>query len=304
MLKQGLAVLLLAAALGAQTAEFERAYAEAERLRQEGAAPASVRAAYARAVRCFLQIEDRDERDARRAAGAFSALQAGQHDLAVALFEEAAAAGQRDATLCGWHLQALLAAGRDEHALRLGQAEQARFPSAVRDVLGTAASVLAAADQLLRRGETELALWAFRLQAEARPDDAPALANLALALRHAGREADSEAIYRTALAMSPQDGLLWNDFGLFLLGTGRRDEAVRAFQQSVACETDPAESAAIVNLAQLDLGFRHRGEEIRPEQALAMLLRARPDAAGGLGRRLLLDRLCRQRPADKPSRGE
>ncbi len=297
------AVLLCVTSLPAQYEEFTASYADAERRRQAGEDAGSVASAYAQAVRHYLQIADPEVRRAQRPAGAFSALQAGQHALAAELFAEIAAAGEQDAALFGWRLQALLGAGKDEDALLLGFEQRGEYPDAVLQALGRSSAALPAADRLLRRGRTEPALWLFRLQAQAYPEDPVALANLALALRNVGAEEDSEALYRTALALAPQDGLLWNDFGLFLLGTGRRDEAVAAFRRSVACEEDPAASAAIVNLASLGLGIPHGGRDLPPAESLALLLRGRPDAAGGWGRRLLLQRLLAgadpsPRPAD------
>jgi tetratricopeptide (TPR) repeat protein len=288
-------MLWLAAAADAQVDEFERSYAEAERLRAAASATAAeLRNAYAHALGAFLRIPP-EQYGGWLAAGAFTALQAGHPDYAAEWFDQLAAAAPTDDAVFGWHFAALLGAGRADAALRLARARGDGSADPVRGaLLASGRRVLQVADELLRLGDGELALWAFRAMAAAAPEDAAALGNVALALRHLGREAEAEAMYRTALAMAPADALLWNDFGLFLKGTGRRDEAIAALLRSVAAEPDPALGPAIGNLAQLGVGIRHEGRAHTAVEALALVLAARPDAAGKLSRRVQLDLLLKR----------
>jgi tetratricopeptide (TPR) repeat protein len=287
-MKVALAALALLAAVRAQDG-FAARYAAAQELRERGADPAAVRAAYRDALRAFeSEAPAGAERRAALPGAAFSACQAGEYEAAWTLFAESRELGNRDAFHAEWGIWALARDGRGADALRLAWREREAFPQEVaRAVAANAAVVLPAADRRLRAGETELGAFAFRLLAAAAETPAT-LANLALALRHAGDVGAAEAAYRRALALAPNDSLLWNDLGLLLKGAGRTGEALAALRRSVAVDPEPAGCAALLNLAVLGAGADRPGFDT-PALALARRLEQHPDAGAGFARRLALD---------------
>ena len=287
-----LAALVLALGAGAQVSFAER-YAAAEQLRAAaGADPAAVRRAYRDALQAFAQEAPAGAAlKATLPSAAFSEFQAGEAEAAAELFAESRAAGNRDAFHAEWGIWSLAQSGRGADAIRLAFAERETFAAEVaRALAGNFAVVLPAADRRLRAGEPELGLFVFRAISSHGGDDPLALANLALALRHAGDLAAAEATYRRALAAAPNDSQIWNDLGLLQKGAGRRDDAIATLRRSVAVDPEPAGCAALMNLALLGVGAERAGFET-PSLALARRLELHPDAGGGFGRRLALDAL-------------
>jgi tetratricopeptide (TPR) repeat protein len=87
-----------------------------------------------------------------------------------------------------------------------------------------------------------------------RPDDVVALSNLAVEFKFSGRYADSETVYRKALAASPRDPQVLNDLGLAYLGAGRAADARRTFLEGV-----DAAPGSLDNLENLGWLSRHEG---------------------------------------------
>jgi Flp pilus assembly protein TadD len=121
------------------------------------------------------------------------------------------------------------------------------------------------AGMLARNLKFDAAIELFEELRRIDPRNYDASANRALALRQAGRVAESETAYREALAMFPGDRVLTNDLGLLLLGVGRREEARAMLEEAEKLGSlDAAE-----NLAVLDL---QRGEARSAEARLEHVL--------------------------------
>jgi Tfp pilus assembly protein PilF len=95
---------------------------------------------------------------------------------------------------------------------------------------------------------------------------------LGSALDHLGRFAQSEAHYREALKLSPNDPKVWNDAGYSCYIQGRWDDAIRDFK--MAEKLDPGNPRVQTNLG---LVFAATG---KTDEALAALTRAGGEAAG------------------------
>ncbi|MEM7199311.1 MAG: hypothetical protein AAF628_03535 [Planctomycetota bacterium] len=263
--------------------DFRSAYVAAEQLRLDGAAAAAVSDAYARALDAFLAIAPgADEYNAWLPSGAFTAYCAGAFERAAALFEESMQRGNDDAFHAEHLLRALLAAGRAEPALRAAELLHPRHAAAVLRVVREPGALqqldaMRQADAWLRDGDTERALWVFRLVAQATAEQPIAVGNLALALRHVGQVAESADLYRQALEAAPNDVILRNDYGLLRKGLGALAAARGILAQSRASETEPGRGPATTNLAVLAL----RGEGAIPEARaqVSAALALRPDAA-------------------------
>ncbi len=202
-----------------------------------------------------------------------------------------AGADEVNASVAG-RLRGLIAAVDAEAALRAGQYLYSGFPKGVEESFADERAayglLLPAADQVMRRGEIGLGLWGFRVIGAAQQRHPLALANLALALRHAGMEGRAEETYREALRASPRDHTTWNDYGLLLKGLGHADRAREALEHSMSLQGDPPTGSAVTNLAVLEVMTERK---LFPEAiaALSRLLARRPSAA--LARRTLLDLL-------------
>lgn len=293
---------------GAGQEDFRATYQRAEELRAGGVASAeAIQAAYRAALEEFHRMPA-----ARRAdpswlpSGAFCAWQAGLWSTAAELFAGSMKAGNRDAFNAGFLLRSQLEAGQHDALLRSARELAPVFGDEVDRVLIEEGAMQRArawivGDAWLRSGDTEAGLWVFRTLARAVGEHPDALANLALALRHAGLEQESEATYRRALSKTPDDASLWNDLGLLFKGAGRFDEAEQALRRSRSLEISPKTGAATTNLAVLALRTGQRGLS-RPARALAVVLTERPDA--GLARRAYLTTLTRTRfPTSIPDMG-
>ncbi len=288
---------LIVAALGAGgltgqevTVGLQDAYQRAQELAVAGAPEEEQRDAYARAWSSYARLDPSS--DAARewfAAAVYSAIRAGEAARVAALLQQRVDAGDVDAATVEWLLRAHLAAGAADPALRAVRRHIDAHGDLVHRVLvehGGLAGLGAAAvaGGWLRRGDTDAAMWLFEFAVESSQRHAFDLANLALANRHIGRIEDAESLYREALEAAPDDAILWNDWALFLKGTGRPAEAAEALERSRQCEQPPDTGPATTNLLLLALG---RGEGVGPAVGqMAVVLAKRPAAA--LARRALL----------------
>lgn len=290
-----LAALLGLAGIAPAQDGFAALYRRAEEVRLSGQADAAaVREAYAAAARAFLLLPDGSaERAAALPAGAFAAWQAGQAALAADLCREARERGPEDAFLVEMHVRALSDARREDDALRVACAARERFPAAVTQALRGPRGpwddrVQAAADRLLRQGETELGIAGFELLAEASGRHPIAVGNLALACHRIGRSDAAERLFAEALARDAADATTWNDLGIVRRGAGRFAAAAEAFREGARREAPPGSGSALHNLVSLSL----RTQEpllAEPMVALRQVLQVRPET--GLARRLALDLL-------------
>lgn len=200
---------------------------------------------------------------------------------------------QRDA------VRALVAEGKMEAALKKAQEIERTDPAAVWQALRyDARAWLPQGGAWLRAGRDADAIWVFQVLADGEPGpgwvpgEAWALANLALTQRHLGWVDAAEKTYRLGLAAAPLDPLVWNDWGLFLRGQGRLQDARAAFEQSVAVDQDPAVGPALTNLVQL--AAMHPAVLPRPPMDLLREgLSRRPN--GRMLRRLAIEWLAAER---------
>lgn len=233
--------------------EFDRLYDIAEERSRTDPASPSTREAWAAALYAFLQIPaDAEGYTPRLLRGGRAALGAGRNQMALELVAESIARQGRSEAHLAVQLRVLI---QLDDAGGFLAAADGRFPAVLVAELqqdwASKLSLLGWADQWLRSGRTEDGLWLFRQLA--RTGDPADLGNLALALRHAGLQAESERTYELALDAAPDDPVLWNDYGLFLKGVGRPKEAVAAFRQSYTIEPRPGEGPAITNLLVMAL---------------------------------------------------
>lgn len=102
----------------------------------------------------------------------------------------------------------------------------------------------------------------LRAAAEASTDDAGPWANLAFAHFGAGQFTEAAAAYRRAVAIDPDEGVLWSALGEALVMSSKRDplpaEALAAFEKAVAL--DPTDARARYFLAaKKDIDKDHEG---------------------------------------------
>jgi len=86
------------------------------------------------------------------------------------------------------------------------------------------------------------------------PDHVPALAALALALRHEHRFDDAVATFRRALEVAPADATLWCGLGRTLLEAGRADQAREVAGSYLARRPGHAGALALEGLARVAMG--------------------------------------------------
>jgi len=256
------------------------------------------------ALDLFLRL-DASSRASRLAAGAWIAQLAGDHRMALQL--AMAARQSRSPVVEGlvWtHLQALLAGGRVEECVEQAQRDdQAGSWTEVAAVFAEhQRALLPAAARLLQTGDTGQGLWLFQALSRLRPEDGIAMANLALACRHLGLTGTAAQTYRQALRLAPADEQVWNDYGLFLRGSGRLVEALDAFERSYGLDDRPGVGPAITNLVQMEL-LQPRCVQPDPLPRASAALQLRPEAT--LLRRLALDLvLARAGAGQSPDKGD
>jgi tetratricopeptide (TPR) repeat protein len=124
----------------------------------------------------------------------------------------------------------------------------------------------------LYRGETELAIDAYRTAIRLRPDLVQPLVNLSNALAVAGDGRGAEEALERALELEPGNAAAHFNLGLILGEQGRLQEAV--FAHRAALEADPKLAAAAYNLGvilareDVNEGLRwcRRAAELRPRE--------------------------------------
>ncbi len=276
---------LLAAALGlawgavAQVEAFDRAAAAFQAAATSDAA--ARRQAADAAVAAFLRIDPTAPAWAeRREQAAAGALDAAEPERALQWLAAPGPLGEAGRVL---RLRALLRLERGAEAAFWIRADPPAVATAA--VLAEEPAAFRCADRLLRSGDARDGVLLFETMARAAPGDPIRLGNLGLTYRHVGWLTEAENAYREALRLGPGDDQTWNDYGLFLRGQGRHDEALAAFRRGLAAEAQPGNGPSITNLMHLSLVRPELLPPPLPEAARA--LRLRPDAA--MLRRLTLD---------------
>lgn len=288
--RRALGIALAAAAAGgaagAQVESFDRAFAQW----QEG------RPTAAEALDAFLRIAPDDPKRAERLERAAAcAVAAGRAELGLQLLAEPGAkVGELGRQ---WRLRALLQLGRAAEAAAWLSTDP--FESLADALRAEETAALRLGERALRSGDLDTGIALFEAIARAQPGDAGRLCNLALTYRHVGRIADAEAAYQQALQAAPRDHEVWNDWGLFLRGTGRWDEAGAAFRRSLGVESRTGEGPAATNLVHMEI-LRPRASLQDPLPAARAALRLRPESP--MLRRLVLD-LAVMRARAEPDKG-
>ncbi len=247
----------------------------------------------------FLRLEDGAERDQRLALGAAATLDAGRVELALRL-SAPGDGGWADPALVAVQLRALVREGRIVEWSRLDAGQRERWPSACDDALRTEeARLLPVAAAALRGPDRPAGRRAFERLAELRPEESYRLATLALCLRQIGDLQAASAVYERARERAPGDLQLWNDYGLLLRASGKRQVALEAFRRSVARDlgrdaATAAKGPAITNLVHMEAlragsagGAGSEGAGADPVALGSRALAQRPDAT--MLRRLMLD---------------
>jgi uncharacterized protein (TIGR02466 family) len=104
------------------------------------------------------------------------------------------------------------------------------------------------------RGDRARAIEALEACVARHPDHVPALAALALALRHQHRFDEAVARFSRALELAPADATLWCGLGRALLGAGRAEEARTIAAAYLARRPGHAGALAVEALARVALG--------------------------------------------------
>ena len=97
------------------------------------------------------------------------------------------------------------------------------------------ADYLAAVSPLERMGRWNTAMRAYRTALERWPDSLPATVGIGVCLYQSGDLASAEAHFRGAIERFPGEGVLFNNLAQVLLDQGRRNEALLAVRQAIAC---------------------------------------------------------------------
>lgn len=227
--------------------------AEFDRLQVEFEVAGDERAEVGRAaLEAFLRIPLEDAaRRPRLIQAARLARESERRDWGLALAEQAFESGLVESPVVEEILIATLELGRSESALRRAFAWREVYPATVTQFVLQArfidsGSLFLAAGSLLRRGQTEVGLFAFEQAATS--GSALDLANLALTHRNLGEFDEAIALYERAVGLAPDDAILWSDFGLCLRVAGRGAEALDALERSVQVEVAAGMGPATTNL--------------------------------------------------------
>jgi len=97
------------------------------------------------------------------------------------------------------------------------------------------ADYLAAVSPLERMGRWKTAMQAYRSALERWPDSLAATVGIGVCLYRSGDLTSAEAHFRAAIEQFPRQGVLYNNLAQVLLDQGRRDEALEAVRQAIAC---------------------------------------------------------------------
>ena len=155
----------------------------------------------------------------------------------------------------------------------------------------------------LERGDFAAAESMLRAQLKSHPNEAQALGLLGVALDNEKNYAEADAVYRRALALTPDSATLLNNYGNHLLATGDSAGARSAFLKVVSLNRVHAN--ANLQLARLALSHESPAEALRyldripaPEQALPGAALLRMGALYESGRKVEADAiLARVKPA-------
>lgn len=274
-------------ALAQDSATFDDAFA---RLR---AAAAAERAGAARAAAvAFLALPTGGERSARLLEGAEALVASDRPALAIDVAEEARSLGMDNGRLARVAVAAALRGGAFPAAMATARRHVVGWPDDVRAALAADEALVApAAERAMRQGDVTDGRFAFEQLAAARPQAGYRVANFALCLRQLGEVDEARRQYGLALALSPADLEIVNDFGLFLRAQGDAAGALAAFQQGWRLDLARgpdlrARGPAVTNLAHLAaIGLDAGPGDVLKDASLALAVR--PDAA--MLRRLALD---------------
>jgi Tfp pilus assembly protein PilF len=217
------------------------------------------------ALAVLRKVFDRHSTPSAAIALARAQIQAGDAAAARAQLDAPIAAAPKDGSLRAWRAEAARRANAFDRAyvddLRLAARSDSDEASWAHDLLNLSVGTF------VDRNDWETARVMCETLVELEDRSRVSLTNLALTLRNLGRTGESEALYREALERWPEDASSWNDYGLLLSGTQRKDEAATAFQTAA----DLGNIDAVENLALLQLAT---GDEAAARKnLLAVLLR-------------------------------
>ena len=269
-------------------ADFDRLQSAAS-----NALPEAKAALLLQASDAFLRLPLGSERNKRLVQGALAALHSERTQIALEIPskpDESIEESQPELLLI--HLQALARLGRLLDFERLAQQQANQHPQAVESALRQEERyLLPLAAQALRTADQSSGRALFEALAKLKPVQSYRVANLGLCLRQIGEIDAAFETYEYGLKLAPQDLELWNDYGLLLRATGQRQQALKAFRQSVAIDLQRDEplrgqGPAITNLIHAEsMHPKKNGSD--PMATARIALKKRPGAT--LLRRLTLD---------------
>ena len=100
----------------------------------------------------------------------------------------------------------------------------------------------------LGQGRAEAALETLKKAIAIKPDYAEAHSSIALAYGELRENEKAEEHYQRALALSPKDGLIQNNYAAFLCHAGRPTEAEKYFLKAINSRNYPTPAQALENL--------------------------------------------------------
>jgi type IV pilus assembly protein PilF len=131
----------------------------------------------------------------------------------------------------------------------------------------------------LRQGERKLAIEKLQKAIEADSDYAPAQHSLALAYQEFGQLELAEKHFRVALELQPDDGAVHNNYGAYLCGQNRYDDAEEQFKAALRDPTYRTPQAALENAG---LCVLRKPDFDKAEQYLRQALKVEPALPGAL----------------------
>ena len=181
-------------------------------------------------------------------------------DAAAAFGRAKRVGGEPDATLLGYHAEALLLAKDLERALTETRAARGRFPDDP-DLASLEATVLR------EKGDLKGALTVVEALRQKSPEDPKVLLQVADFYRKARKFSEAEAALRKAREVEPKSLAVLFQLGAVLERQKRLDEAEGFFREALKLEPD---SAAILNY----LGYMNADRNVRVEEAVGLLEKA------------------------------
>ncbi len=135
---------------------------------------------------------------------------------------------------------------------------------------------VASAVAALERGNYASAEQILQGRLRLQPKDTAALGVLGVVLDQEKKYSEADEIYRRALANSPPEPALLNNYGNHLIATGKAAQARKAFLQVVSL--DPGNANALVQLARIALERKTPAEGLAYLEKIPPAARNRPDA--------------------------